>query len=225
MFGNLASGYAIPPRNINTRNAALASARFASARRVPAINMPMPANAMVPSRSTPIAGMMVLSNFQPSATPVATIDTTWSTSIASTLRVLAASSPPRDNGVEPSRFKTPYRRSKPVAMPRLTIALAMTASDSTPGTRKSIGSPVIELSGFTLPKNTKMPIGMASVTRRLSPRRSVMASSNLVCAATAEPFTGHSVGCGRPGRHRRSAALGSGAERLLPSSRGRSATP
>ena len=36
-----------------------------------------------------------------------TITTTWSTSTASTLNVLAASNPPRDKGVEPRRFNTP----------------------------------------------------------------------------------------------------------------------
>ena len=40
-------------------------------------------------------------------------------------------------------------------------------------------------SASTLPKNTRMPTGMAIVTIRLSPRRSVIASSTLVCAAIA----------------------------------------
>ena len=47
--GSSSRGYAMPPRKSSTRNSALDAARFASARNVPAISMPMPANAIVPS--------------------------------------------------------------------------------------------------------------------------------------------------------------------------------
>ena len=47
----------------------------------------------------------------------------------------------------------------------------MIASASTPGTRKSTGSPLIAPSVSIFVKNTSTPSGMANVTTRLSPRR------------------------------------------------------
>src|SRR5262245_31282928 len=74
-------------------------------------------------------------------------------------------------------------------MPRLTIALDITASASTPGTRKSTGCGSVVFTASTLVKNTRMPSGIASVTTRLSPRRSVRSNSTRVCAVTARAFT------------------------------------
>ena len=79
----------MPPRNNSTRNSPLAAARFASARSVPAISMPMPANAIVPSSSSPTAGTIPTGTSQPSATPTATTSTTCTTSSARTVAVLA----------------------------------------------------------------------------------------------------------------------------------------
>ena len=45
--------------------------------------------------------------------------------------------------------------------------------------------PVVTCTASTFEKNTRMPIGITSVTSRLSPRRIVIISSMRVCAATA----------------------------------------
>ena len=105
--GSLASGYAMPPRNSNTRNNAFAAARFASARSVPAISSPMPENAIVPIRRRPSAGTRPAGTCQPKATPVAPTSNAEMSSKRTTTAVLAASRPPRDSGVDPSRFSTP----------------------------------------------------------------------------------------------------------------------
>ena len=67
----------------------------------------MPANATVPMRRSTIAGSRRQVRFHPSAMPVATITTACAISTATTFTVFAASRPPRDSGVEPSRFSTP----------------------------------------------------------------------------------------------------------------------
>jgi hypothetical protein len=105
--GSLSSGYAIPPRNKKTRNNAFAAARFASARSVPAMKSPMPANAMVPSSNNPTAAMMPPGTLHPIATPTTTTSTTWTSSSASTVAVLAVRRPERESGVDPRRFSTP----------------------------------------------------------------------------------------------------------------------
>ena len=61
----------------------------------------------------------------------------WSISTAKIAATLAASRAGRPRGVVPSRLSTPYWRSKPVAMPRLTMAVDMTARARIPGARKS----------------------------------------------------------------------------------------
>src|SRR5689334_4325159 len=73
-------------------------------------------------------------------------------------------------------------------MPRLTIALDITASASTPGTRKSTGSLYDVLTASTDEKNTRIPSGITSVTSRLSPRRTVSSISMRVCARIAFAF-------------------------------------
>jgi hypothetical protein len=71
----------------------------------------------------------------------------------------------------PKRFSTPYCRSKPVPMPRLTMALDITASASTPGVRKSTGSSKPAGTGNTSPseKNTSTNSGMPMLTSSCSP--------------------------------------------------------
>ena len=71
--GSLCSGYAIPPRKSNTRKSPFATARLASARSVPASNMPMPAKAIVPSNRRPTAAIRPPDASHPSAIPVTTI--------------------------------------------------------------------------------------------------------------------------------------------------------
>ena len=73
-------------------------------------------------------------------------------------------------------------------MPRLTIAVDITASASTPGTRKSMLLPLVTWTASTFEKKTRMPSGITRVTSRLSPRRTVIISSMRVCAATAWRF-------------------------------------
>ena len=71
-------------------------------------------------------------------------------------------------------------------MPSDTIAAAITASESTPGTRKS--TELLKPAGIvesTLEKNTRMPSGTASVTIRFSPRRNCNISSARDCATSA----------------------------------------
>ena len=66
------------------------------------------------------------------------------------------------------------------------MAAAMTARDSTPGTRKSTA--LLKSVGMvvsTFEKNTRIPSGTASVTMRFSPRRSCSVSSARDCAASA----------------------------------------
>ena len=55
--------------------------------------------------------------------------------------VLAAISPLRRSGVEPSRLSTPYLRSNPVPIAWLVNAVDITASAMIPGTRKSTLGP------------------------------------------------------------------------------------
>src|SRR5215469_11237719 len=70
-------------------------------------------------------------------------------------------------------------------MPRLTIAVDMTARASTPGTRNCTGSRRDVCTTSTFVKNTRMPTGMAIDTTRLSPRRMVSRSSTRDWARTA----------------------------------------
>jgi len=62
-------------------------------------------------------------------------------------------------------------------MPRLTIAVLITARAMTPGTRNSTGSssPVGRMS--TSPKNTSNSIGMTIISSNCSPLRRVVTSS------------------------------------------------
>src|SRR5215470_13164402 len=75
-------------------------------------------------------------------------------------------------------------------MPRLTIALDITASASTPGTRKSSGCASVVFTASTWLKNTSTPSGIASVTSRLSARRTVSSSSMRVWATSARDLMG-----------------------------------
>ncbi len=95
------------------------------------------------------------------------------------MRILAPTQRPRPSGVLPSRLRTPYWRSNPVLIPRLTIALDMTARASTPGARKSTGSltPSGRGSTSTVEKNTNSSTGMAMATRSCSPLRRLSRSS------------------------------------------------
>ena len=155
----------MPPRNSSTRNSALAAARFASARSVPAISIPMPANATVPSSSSPSAGTTPAGTFQPSA--IADDDDehelrrprararsrSWR---RAGRRATAAST--RAASARRSAARTRSRcRATPSRPPSPTSA-------STPGTRKSTGSAKSVVTASTLAKNTRTPIGTASVT-------------------------------------------------------------
>src|SRR3954454_9159313 len=72
----------------------------------------------------------------------------------------------------------------------------MTASDSTPGTRKSTGCAKSVETASTFAKNTRMPSGIASVTMRFSPRRSCSVLSARAWAKTARRCTLTSLFCG-----------------------------
>ncbi len=108
----------------------------------------------------------------------------WTISIKTTAAVFAATSRGRPRGVAPRRLSTPYDRSNPVAMPRLTMAVDITARARMPGARKSIGSPSPVGSTSTRLKKTSSSTGMPSTSRSDSPRRSVSVISTRVCAAS-----------------------------------------
>ena len=95
-------------------NSALASVSVASARSVPAIARPRPANAAVPTSSA-IANSgheTVGPGRQPKAIAAIAISTsTTTTSIARIVASFAAISPVRPSGEPPSRLRTPYERS------------------------------------------------------------------------------------------------------------------
>jgi len=67
-----------------------------------------------------------------------------------------------------------------VAIPRVTIAVDITANARTPGTRKSMGLSRLVLAPSTLAKKTSTPIGIPTVTSRLSARRTVSRNSTRV---------------------------------------------
>ena len=138
--------------------------------RVPAMSRPMPANAAVPSSvGAGSPGPMRPSGSQPRARAVGTSTTTCSSSMASTMAILAPSSRGRPSGVVPSRLSTPYWRSKPVPMPRLTMAVDMMARARMPGARKSTGSSIPAGLGSTSTreKKTSSSSGMPMLTQQL----------------------------------------------------------
>ena len=95
------------------------------------------------------------------------------------MAVLAATHRLRPRGVVPSRLSTLYWRSNPVPIPRLTMALDMTARANTPGARKS--TPAVTPSGkgktSTREKNTSNNNGITMLTRSCSPLRRLSISS------------------------------------------------
>ena len=149
------------------------------------MSRPSPAKAIVANSMARTAVAAEPAGCQPrrAATPMSTA--TWMTSTARMAMVLAARSAGRPRGVAPSRLSTPYWRSKPVAMPRPTMAVDITARARMPGARKSTGSftPTGRMS--TDEKNTRSRTGMIRVSSTDSPRRSVSTSSTRVCAASA----------------------------------------
>ena len=96
--------------------------------------------------------------------------------------VLAASRRGRPSGVVPSRLSTPYWRSNPVAMPRLTMAVDITARARMPGARKSTGCASVGEATSTSEKNTSSTTGMPRVSSSDSPRRSVSSSTSALSA-------------------------------------------
>ena len=106
-----------------------------------------------------------------------------SSSMRITVAVLAAIRPVRDSGVAPSRFSTPYRRSKPVAMAWLVNAVDITASAMMPGARKSTRLPPPRLTSGSRLNMASSPSGITRVTTSCSPLRSVVRVSIAVCAA------------------------------------------
>ncbi len=95
----------------------------------------MPTNATVDRTTEASTGSGSSLGAQPSASAAATITTDWMPRTVSDDSTLAPTSRPRPNGVVPSRLRTPYDRSNPVAMARLANAVDSTARASTPGAR------------------------------------------------------------------------------------------
>ena len=104
---------------------------------------------------------------------------TWMARRQPTMAILAPTRRGRPSGVAPSRLSTPYWRSKPVPIPRLTMALDITARARMPGVRKSTGSatPAGMGSTSTSEKNTSRSSGMPMLTRSCSPCRRLSRSS------------------------------------------------
>ena len=190
--GSLASGYAIPPRKSSTRNSPFAAARFASARSVPAMSMPIPANATVPSSSSPTAGD------DPRRHVPADRDTDRDDEQRSAgsrararsrswrragRRATAASS--RAASARRSAVRSRSRCRATPSPPPSPRARARRAR----GSRRAARSRSRSLS--TLAKNTRMPSGIASVTIRFSPRRSCSIVSARACATSARRLHGY----------------------------------
>src|SRR5713226_6484377 len=165
---------------------------------VPAISRPTPAKPTVASSMANPAASAEPAGSQPSRRATTTSTATCTTSTARTASVLAASRAGRPSGDAPRRFSTPYWRSKPVAIPRPTMAVDMTASARTPGATKSTGwvRPMNPTS--TVEKNTSNSTGMPRASSTDSPRRKVRVSSTRVCASTGRISRRASVG-GRGG--------------------------
>ena len=152
----------MPPRNSSTRNRPLASARFASARSVPAMSIPMPANAMVPtSRSAERERARGDDVLHPTAMPVS--------DDGDRLDDLEHEHVERLGGEQPGA----RQRRRPEALQHAVVPLvaggdpeahhrasAITASESTPGTRKSTGSSSVVFTASTLVKKTSTPSGI-----------------------------------------------------------------
>ena len=102
---------------------------------------------------------------------------TWTTSTTRTAPIFAPIRPARESGEPPSRLRTPYERSKAVAIDRLTRLVEITARARMPGSRKSIGRAVFGVRAGTSEKKTSRTSGRTTITNRFSPRRAVRRSS------------------------------------------------
>ena len=113
------------------------------ARSVPAMSRPSPAKATVPRTTAPsaatasVAVRLASRGRTPTGDEHDDLQQPRRRRSPPSWRRAAGAAP---SGVTPSRLSTPYWRSKPVAMPRLTIAVDMTARARMPGARKSTGS-------------------------------------------------------------------------------------
>ena len=103
--------------------------------------------------------------------------------MTSTERVLAAIRPQRGSGEAASRFRTPYRRSKPVAIACPVNAVDITASARMPGARKSTASPSPVSTMSTALNSTSSRVGMITVRSSCSPLRSSIFVSSTAWAA------------------------------------------
>ena len=120
---------------------------------------------------------------QPSAKAITVSRTTWRTSVTSTESVFAVISPQRGSGEEASRFRTPYRRSKPVAIAWPVNAVDITASARMPGARKSTALPAPVSTMSTALNSTSSSVGMTTVRSSCSPLRSSIFVSSAAWAA------------------------------------------
>ena len=99
---------------------------------------------------------------------------------------LATNRTERGSGVAPSRLRTRYLRSYPVAMLRLTSDEDRTARASRPGVMNS----TVTANSSVVPKKTSSPTGMISVSSTASPRRRVRINSSFVWARRARAVMG-----------------------------------
>ena len=153
-----------------------------SARSRPARMSPTPANDAVPRKTAAIAsGHVWPAGFHPRRRPIGKRTAACKSSTTNTERIFAITNCDFDSGVAPRRLRTRYDRSKPVAIPRLTIEVLMMATARTPGTRKFNGSVSPLGNTSTEPKNASRIMGIISVRRSCSPLRASNISSARSC--------------------------------------------
>ena len=168
----------IPPSNNSTKYKPFCATKLISPRSVPAIVRPIPANALVPNKTTRIASNHVaFAGRHPSIRPIGNSTIICTTSTQKTLIIFASISLERPSGVAPKRFSTWYERSKPVAIPRLTMALDITARARMPGNKNCAGLSVSVGRTSTRPKKTKSKTGIPSVRSNCSPLRDTSCNS------------------------------------------------
>ena len=170
--GRLPSGTTMPPISKRTRYRPFTAARFTSPFNRPARVRPIPAKHAVPTSTAAIASRTDRWGRQPRASPMRDKTANCSTSTNATVDALAARRRGRPSGVAPSSLSTPYFRSKPVAMPRPTMAVDITARARMPGATACTRLPSPRSTTFTVEKKINSSTGIPRVSSSCSPLRS-----------------------------------------------------
>ncbi len=182
--GSAPMGKIMPPKTRSNKNTPFDAPITTSDFSLPAMISPMPANAALDKIIAKMNATAFPEGRQPSSNPTLPSKTTWISSTIATDVILAAISAPRESGVVPRRFSTPYDRSTPVEIPRDTMPVAIIAIAIVPGTKKYtlLVTPCGSGRTFRSEKTTKKNKGMPNVTRRDSDCVMVSLISALACA-------------------------------------------